>query len=690
MFFLITILASLVFSFQPINPGCEAPANSVVAENCQAGTDDWRITSDVFGIEGYVSLESVTAGDTLEFFVNTTAPAFDLYIYRSGYYGGLGGRLVETIENLAGVQQVPCDVDAATGLITCSRWAASYRLTIPQEWVSGIYIGKLVRRDNGGENQILFVVRDDERASDILYQMSTTTYQAYNGYGGKSIYNFNSGECPTVSENARAVKTSMNRPYGSMIGSVFNPNIYDYVEYPLVHWLESQGYDVTYSTNLDTHRSGLPNAKNALLSHKLFVSSGHDEYWTQEMRNAVTAARDAGVNLAFFSSNVAYWRIRLENDPITGKADSVMVGYKTTESGQPDPVMATGTYRDPAGVNNPENELVGIQYMGDNGQIFFPVRVTTEQGQDRIYRNTGLDAMPANTYINLGKNLVGWEWDQVVDNGHTPDGLTILAESPSYGAKLMDAGRYYDVSTNVSHITRYTAPSGATVFATGTNQFSWGLAIVEPNPIIQQMVYNVFADMGIQPATPAETLIIDGATDGQTPQLDQASFISNAIDNQAPVISNIQVNAREFEATVQWETDVPTSGQVWVRVAADSADQDVFPPPPLIGVQASHTDTRLQHELTFGGLERGANYTLQLISADEMGHVVITEPVNFSADTGGTTGQIRMLFKPIIRATRCLYDTNPAAVISLAVGGLVLALVMGGSIVFMLRRRRPA
>src|SRR6185369_9358911 len=113
-------------------------------------------------------------------------------------------------------------------------------------------------------------------------------------------------------------------------------NLYFHGEYPMVSWLEQQGYDVTYSTNLDTHRSGKKGEHNELLDHKIFLSSGHDEYWSQEMHDAVLEARDAGVNLAFFSSNVSYWRIRFEDDPLTGQPDRTMVTYKTTQSGFPD------------------------------------------------------------------------------------------------------------------------------------------------------------------------------------------------------------------------------------------------------------------------------------------------------------------------------------------------------------------
>lgn len=130
------------------------------------------------------------------------------------------------------------------------------------------------------------------------------------------------------------------------------------------------------------------------------------------MHDAILAARDAGVNLAFFSSNVSYWRIRFEDNALTGQTERIMVSYKTAQSGLPDPSgNPTTTWRDPNGVNDPENGLIGQMYIGDNGTLFFPIRVSAEQVKDPIYRNTGLQSIPANSVVNLGEQHVGWEWD---------------------------------------------------------------------------------------------------------------------------------------------------------------------------------------------------------------------------------------------------------------------------------------
>ena len=118
---------------------------------------------------------------------------------------------------------------------------------VPANAVSGIYFAKLVRTDTGGASHIFFVVRDDASTSDILVQTSDTTWQAYNDYGGNSLY--------VGSPAGRAYKVSYNRPFitrGNQFGRAW---VID-AEYPMVRWLEANGYDVSYAAGVDTDRHG--------------------------------------------------------------------------------------------------------------------------------------------------------------------------------------------------------------------------------------------------------------------------------------------------------------------------------------------------------------------------------------------------------------------------------------------------
>lgn len=685
-----TIVVSLGMSArvhaQAPDPACEQPANPIVAENCQPGSDGWIISNYLGDIEGYAAQPSVNKGERLGLFVNTDAPRFDMYVFRSGYYGGLGGRLLETIQDVPGISQPECARADDTGLRTCSTWRESYSLIIKEDWVSGIYIIKLVRPDTGGENYIQFVVRSDASRSQILYQQSITTNQAYNYYGGKSTYSYNSGTCPTVALAPRAVKVSFNRPEAHP--GFFAPenikNTYFRAEYPMVRWLEQNGYDVTYSTNMDTHRSGKPGATNLLLNHKVFLSVGHDEYWSQEMRDAIMAARDAGVHLGFFSANTGYWRVRFEPDPLTNEPDSIMVTYKTTESGPADPSgIHTGTWRDPAGANLPENSVFGVMYIGDNDKMYFPLRVASEFVSDPIYRNTGLQNMPAGTYIDVGDQIVGWEWDARVDNGFEPQGVTVLAETPVYGMLLQDAGKAANgnMGQAVAQTVRYTAPSGAIVFSTGTIQWSWGLGahgleIVDPDPVISQMTYNILASMGAQPATPAEGIILDGS-DTASPPL-PTDRLRRSGETTAPVITNIQSSAAGDSITVSWETDVETTGQLWYGVRSGAIN--------TTGGLNREPSTR--HEFTVTGLDPRTTYYFKVVSVDSNWGVAISDEQQIQTGSLSFAGEIRHALDPAITRAGCWVRANTSGVVIFSVLGAVIVLLIVGRW-WMVRRSTP-
>lgn len=666
---------------------CANPANPVVAENCLPGTDDWY-AEQIGAIEGYASTPSVNKGERVGFFINTTAARFDIYIYRSGYYGGLGGRLIQTIPNIEGKSQPACYEEYDTGLISCANWTETYGLDIPTEWLSGVYIAKLVRQDSGDENYIMFIVRDDERDSDILFQSSTTTFQAYNGYKGRSVYP--AGErnaCPTITEETRATAVSSNRPYLPQL-FLDNYNVYSHGEFAMAYWLESQGYNVTYQANEDTHRSGKVGESNELLDHKVFLSVGHDEYWSQEMRDAITQARDAGVHIGVFSSNTGYWRVRFEPDPITGEPDSTMITYKTTQSGPADPSgIHTGTWRDPNGANNPENALLGSMYIGDNNTRSFPVRVSSEYAGDSIYRHTELPDMPSGSYVNLGKKLIGWEWDGVVDNGLSPEGLEIVAESPVNGEILsMENGRnkYLGVQITNVQMTRYVAESGAIVFNAGTNRWSLGLISYggvwfEANPLVQQITYNLLADMDVQPTTPAATLILDGDTSGRVIPIEQGGELFTD-DGVTPTISNITVTPNEDGATFTWDTDLETNGQIWLARTSGLVNGW------SINILEDYTR---QHQLTIGGFEPNTTYYYHIVSSDPGERTVVSEEGSFTTlQASGIGKRLRLAAEPIYYPVRCWVIANRTTAIILAAGiGIVALLLIWRGFVWLRRRR---
>ena len=339
--------------------------NKIAAENSLTGSpaSEWDITGDGDqNIQGFATDISVDLGQTVGFKIDTTSSNYRLDIYRMGYYGGMGARKIATVLPSAPLpqNQPDCQNDEATGLIDCSNWGVSASWTVPAGATSGIYFAKLVRQDaTPGESHVMFVVRDDSGHSDLLFQTSDTTWQAYNQYGGNSLY--------TGSPDGRAYKVSYDRPFTTRRTSgedwLFN------AEYPMVRWLEKNGYDVSYFTGVDSSRLGAE-----ILEHKVFMSVGHDEYWSGTQRSNVEAARDAGVNLAFFSGNESFWKTRWESDA-AGTPNRTLVCYKETHANakiDPLPNTWTGSWRDPrfsppADGGRPENALTGNIFMVNSG-----------------------------------------------------------------------------------------------------------------------------------------------------------------------------------------------------------------------------------------------------------------------------------------------------------------------------------
>ena len=623
---------------------CARPPNPIVAENCRQGSEDWVVRKNSFDILGFASSTSINKGESIQFYIDTPSPRFSLSIFRLGYYSGKGGRLVETFPDILGIKQPPCRVNYQTGLTSCSNWVSSLALTIPTDWISGIYLAKLVQNDTGGENYILFVVRDDGSRSDMLYQQSATTAEAYNNYAGKSLYIGNSNDCKTVSGTNRAVEVSFDRPYNAPMG---DPSTFFRAEYPMVRWLEAQGYWVTYSTDLDTDRAGRPGSHNALLDHKVFLAVGHDEYWSGEMRAAVTAARDAGVSIGIFSANTSFWRIRFTPDPWTGNAYRTMVAYKTAESGGPDPSgIPTTTWRDPQGVDQPENGLFGIQYIGDNETNYFPLRVYAEQASDPLFHNTGLEKIPAGSYVDIGKALVGWEWDGLVDNGATPPGLTVLFDSPVFGEILQDKGRDFLLDKARVKTTYYQAASGSIVFASGTIQWSWGLDLYEPDLTIQQITSNVFERMGVEPATPGPDLVVNGINEPQPGPHPQ-------YPTNPPLITGITVDfVQPNQVTIRWRTDRPSTSQAWYWKAnfeVDFGERTVWDLP----LSSANAGLAQAHQVDLPALTPGSEYQFKVVSQDGDGNTTLSSRGTIEVPPGGVIEHFAAGFQSAKSAILC-------------------------------------
>lgn len=464
-------------------------------KDCVVGALPWELTNPARNreIEGYASAPSIGAGERIRFYVNVRTksrgrPAgYDVEIFRLGWYGGDGGIRVAGPIAQAGIAQPEPARDPNSGLIEC-RWQPQLELT-PAGWSSGMYVARLTEKSKGKQSYIKFVVRDDNRTPSLLFQSSATTDQCYNEWGGKSVYFSATGD------NTPAVKVSFNRPYGLTFEGqeeTFGLGVGFQWEYPMLRFLEKEGYDVAYTTNIDIHSN-----PRQLLASKAFLSVGHDEYWTWEMRANVETARDAGVDLAFLGSNTCYWQIRFEPSQYTGKPTDTIVAYRyqafrdsatdtVFDPYSEDPAnkhLTTTLWREPI-VNKPESALVGVMYYFNS----LDGNVIVESPTHWVFNATGLNKG------DVLQGLLGYEVDRVFPDAlpayRQEDGFTVLCRS---GPTPVFAG---DTGSPYSDMTIYRAPSGAWVFASGTNQWPWGLDNygVSPSrvdPRAQQMMRNV-------------------------------------------------------------------------------------------------------------------------------------------------------------------------------------------------------
>ncbi len=443
-------------------PQPPAPYESPIPpENQRPGEWGWDDTYDAWNhqIEGYADRVSAGAGDRVRFMLSSTEPrAATWKLYRLGWYGGAGARVVLEGGPVQVAMQPACPPAKDTGLIRCT-WRPTFDLVIPADAVSGFYVMRATR-DDGYQRFVPLVVKD-ARPAALLLQANVTTWQAYNAWGGNSLYADESGKLP----GAKAIRVSFDRPYASDRGA---GQVLRY-ERLMARFLERWGYDVSYTTNLDVAGGGF----NDLHRSRVFVTAGHDEYWSLAQREAVEQARDAGISTLFFGANNAYWKIRLEGPPTNPR---VITCYKDAPGADPDQgAEQTGRWRDPP-IDRPENELVGVMYeswllsssrwvVGDDGHF--------------LYDGTGL-----RTGDTLGV-LVGYEYDRTVANGKTSGAFRLAARSPILDAEgkpgWSEAGSYRD-------------PSGALVFASGTIEWVLGLEGGErADPRVDRMTANVLA-----------------------------------------------------------------------------------------------------------------------------------------------------------------------------------------------------
>lgn len=432
-----------------------AQDNVITRENAREGARDWQLTYTRIDpktrfrcpwIEGYASAASVQAGDTIDLMVSTNpAAAFTIDVYRMGYYDGAGARHMKSIGPIDGAVQT--DPPVGEERVRECEWPPVASLTIPDDWVSGVYLCKLSLVEGRYQSYIVFIVRDDRRA-DFLFQCSDNTWQAYNRWPDNYAL-YDNGESAWALKPG--IRVSYDRPYGKycqIIDAPLSQGSGEFLlwEFPLAYWMEQQGYDVTYCSNTDVHRDYAQVERAGT-----FLSVGHDEYWSLEQFEHVKRAIAEGTNAAFFSGNTCCF----------------VSPFFAASNGTPDRVITRagcfgGLDKEEAGRMGPfpmqgpdEREIIGARtVIPFNGSDDWTVRDATSW----IFDGTGMkngDGIPG---------LVGWEF-----HGDPIDipGLSVVA-----GGTAINAGG----ETADWTATLYPGPKDNWVFNASTIWWAQGLS----------------------------------------------------------------------------------------------------------------------------------------------------------------------------------------------------------------------
>ncbi len=613
---------------------CGSGSNPIVCENSKPGTpmSDWFSANAYGNVQGFSTQVSVQAGDTVQFKVQSPTP-YHVEVYRLGYYGGDGARQMSTDAQATqtypanftrdGTPGSPLDTTVVdgdpdgkplncgtntTGLVDCGNWPVTASWKVPTDAVSGLYIANFDQTDGNGLMPYPFVVRNDASHSDIVVQTDDETWQAYNMWGGRSLYQGN-GPAP----DGRAYQVSYNRPLD--IGGdngVFGS------EFEMLSWLEQNGYDVSYLSGVD-----VSTRPSDLLNHKMFMSSGHDEYWTQDQFTNALNARHSGVDETFFSGNEVSWKTRLAPSiDGTNTANRTLVCYKETKlematpDGVPDPAtnVWTGAFLDPGSAAKgepfqPQNILTGSLFTV-NGYRADAITVPGTYAKMRLWRNTSVASLTPNQTATFPTGTLGYEWDSDLPTSTRPSGQIDLSSTTvdiTDGKFRLDYGNLYGNGTATHSLVAFRDPvSHALVFGTGTVQWSWGLtnvptadpddAVVTADKRMQQATVNILADMGIQPKTLQSGLVAATAsTDtagpvvkvtspavGTTvPALRPVTMTGTATDSGG-VVARVEVSTdggATWNATTgtsswsySWMPTTPGTAQLKVRAVDDSVN----------------------------------------------------------------------------------------------------------------------
>jgi hypothetical protein len=411
-----------------------------VSEQDLPGDANWGISSvgEPDTIVGYADQHSVLPGRNFDLYVSTTSTSYQVRAFRVGWYGGAQARLVWTSDAQPGSAQADSLFEDATRRVY-TKWTKS--LTVSTEnWPEGAYLLRLDAA-NGHQRYVPMIVRSASAEGKVLLMHAVATWQAYNLWGGYDLYQGMDG-----SYDSRSYVVSLDRPYDDVGAEKFM--VYERAAVVLAERLR---LPIAYTTGIDVHTD-----PSVLKGAKAIFSLGHDEYWTPQQRQYVTAARDAGANLAFLGANTCFRRVRFESSGLGTNRN--VICYKTAYEEDPlyggDDALVTTDFRaDPS--PDPESSMTGVLYEGYPTDAPYVVI----NADHWLYEGTGVKNGDSFDH------LVGVEYDRVTPGDPTPRPIEIIAHSP-----LVCNGE-----SSHSDTAYYTVSSGAGVFASGTMRWVEGL-----------------------------------------------------------------------------------------------------------------------------------------------------------------------------------------------------------------------
>jgi hypothetical protein len=413
---------------------------TTIAENSLPGEPRWwiRNVGKPDAIQGFTGQVSVLQGEPVTLYVSTTAREFRVSALRMGWYGGYLARQVWQSGWIRGRRQKRHTVSGSTRTVSCD-WHPVLTMAT-DDWPEGTYLLRL-DASSGAQRYVPVTVRSFSTAGKVVLKNAVTTWQAYNGWGGHDLYTGPEGY------NDRSLAVSMDRPYEGNGADKFL-----IFERKLINVAERLGLPLAYTTSVDLDRDS-----HALGESTALISMGHDEYWSPAERKHVTAARNVGLNLAFFGANAMFRRIRLA--PTKLGAGRLVICYKT--SYQQDPMygkhddLVTSDWREPPH-RDPESSLTGTLYESNPVTADYVVVAPDSW----VFQGTGAGVG------SRVRGLVGDDYDRVNPEYPVPRPIEILAHSPltSHGVHSYADTAYY------------THDGGAGVFNTGTMRWVQSLA----------------------------------------------------------------------------------------------------------------------------------------------------------------------------------------------------------------------